>query len=129
MALKNVIKKIDKSVLGVKVSDYGLENGYLDYRTLARLIGDCILNNSLIEETRYEGWELVNGDDYREDEYVEVYQYYIISEYGYEFLSRYTDELVYYNSTLDVYLWGVTHFGTSWDYVLTDVELIGSEDL
>lgn len=124
MALKNVIKKIDKSVLGVKVSDYGLENGYLDYRTLARLIGDCILNNSLIEETRYEGWELVNGDDYREDEYVEIYQYYIISEYGYEFLSRYTDELVYYNSTLDVYLWGVTHFGTSWDYVLTDVELI-----
>lgn len=129
MALKNVIKKIDKSVLGVKVSDYGLEHGYLDYRTLARLIGDCILNNSLIEETRYEGWELVNGDDYREDEYVEIYQYYIISEYGYEFLSRYTDELVYYNDTLDVYLWGVTHYGTSWDYVLTDVELIGDANL
>lgn len=126
MALtKNRIKLMDKSVFGVRISDYGLENGYLDYRTLARLIDGCILNNSIIEETNYEGWELVNGDDYQEDEYVEVYQYYIISEYGYEFLSRYTDELVYYNSTLDVYLWGVTHFGTSWDYVLTDVELIG----
>lgn len=127
MALtKNRIKLMGKSVFGVKVSDYGLENGYLDYRSLARLVDGCILNNSIIEETNYEGWELVNGDDYPEDEYVEVYQYYIISEYGYEFLSRYTDELVYYNSTLDVYLWGVTHFGTSWDYVLTDVKLIGN---
>lgn len=127
MALtKNRIKLMGKSVFGVKVSDYGLENGYLDYRSLARLVDGCILNNSIIEETNYEGWELVNGDDYQEDEYVEVYQYYIISEYGYEFLSRYTDELVYYNSTLDVYLWGVTHFGTSWDYVLTDVKLIGN---
>ena len=127
--MKNTIKLMDKSVLGVRVSDYGLENGYLDYRTLAKLLDDCILNNYLIEETDYEGWELVNGDDYQDDEYVEVYQYYIISEYGYEFLSRYTDELVYYNSTLDVYLWGVTHYGTSWDYVLTDVELIGGGDL
>lgn len=127
MALtKNRIKLMGKSVFGVKVSDYGLENGYLDYRSLARLVDGCILNNSIIEETNYEGWELVNGDDYPEDEYVEVYQYYIISEYGYEFLSRYTDEFVYYNSTLDVYLWGVTHFGTSWDYVLTDVKLIGN---
>lgn len=123
---KNRIRVIDKSVLGIRVSDYGLENGYLDYRTLARLIDDCILNNNLIEETHFIGWELVNGDDYGEHEYEEIYQYYIISEYGYEFLSRYTDEIVYYNDALDVYLWGITHFGTSWDYVLTDVKLIKS---
>lgn len=24
---------------------------------------------------------------------------------------------------MDIYLWGITHFGTSWDYVLTDIEL------
>lgn len=121
---KNKIKAYGNKVYGVTVSDYGLENGYLDYRTLAKIVGDCILNNNLIEETRFIGWELVNGDDYGEYEYEEIYQYYIISEYGYEFLSRHTDEIVYYNDALDVYLWGVTHFGTSWDYVLTDVKLI-----
>ena len=35
-----------------KVSDYGLENGYLDYLTLSKIVGDCILNNTLMEETR-----------------------------------------------------------------------------
>ena len=40
-------------------------------------------------------------------------------------LEELTDEIVYYNSALDLYLWGITHFGTSWDYVLTDVELRG----
>ena len=29
---------------------------------------------------------------------------YIISKYGYEFLKEYTDELVFYNENLDVYI-------------------------
>ena len=121
---KNEVQLYGNKAYGVPVSDYGLENGYLDYRTLSKIVGDCILNNNLIEETRFIGWELVNGDDYGEYEYEEIYQYYIISESGYEILSRLTDEIVYYNDALDVYLWGITHFGTSWDYVLTDVKLI-----
>ena len=126
---KNEVQLYGNKVYGVTVSDYGLENGYLDYLTLSKIVGDCILNNNLIEETRFIGWELVNGDDYKEDEYEEIYQYYIISESGYEILSRLTDEIVYYNEALDVYLWGITHFGTSWDYVLTDVKLVRKEDL
>ena len=121
---KNEVQIYGNKVYGFTVSDYGLENGYLDYRTLSKIVGDCILNNNLIEETRFIGWELVNDDDYGEYEYEEIYQYYIISESGYEILSRLTDEIVYYNDALDVYLWGITHFGTSWDYVLTDVKLI-----
>lgn len=121
---KNEVQLYGNKVYGFTVSDYGLENGYLDYLTLSKIVGDCILNNNLIEETRFIGWELVNGDDYGEYEYEEIYQYYIISESGYEILSRLTDEIVYYNDALDVYLWGITHFGTSWDYVLTDVKLI-----
>jgi hypothetical protein len=121
---KNEVQLYRNKVYGFTVSDYGLENGYLDYRTLSKIVGDCILNNNLIEETRFVGWELVNGDDYGEYEYEEIYQYYIISDSGYEILSRLTDEIVYYNDALGVYLWGITHFGTSWDYVLTDVKLI-----
>lgn len=107
-----------------KVSDYGLENGYLDYLTLSKIVGDCILNNTLMEETREDYWELVNGEMYYDDEYYEIYQYYIISEYGYQFLADHTDEIVFYNERLDVYICGITHFGTSWDYVLTDVKLV-----
>lgn len=114
---RQTMKLYDGKVYGEEVSDYGLENGYLDYLTLSKIVGDCILNNTLRAETLMD-WEVVNGD-YEED----IYQDYIISEYGYEFLSEYTDEIVLYNEKLDIYLWGITHFGTSWDYVLTDIEL------
>lgn len=117
------MKLYGNRVYGVKVSDYGLENGYLDYYTLSEIVGACILNNNLVEHTL--GWEMVNGDDMNEDgEYYDIYQWYIITERGFEFLEEFTDEIVYYNEQLDIYLWGITHFGTSWDYVLTDIKLI-----
>ena len=58
----------------------------------------------------------------------EVYQDYIISEQGYEFLAEYTDELVFYNERLNIYIWGISHFGTSWDYVLINVRLVGEDE-
>ena len=118
------IRMYDGKVFGYEVSEYGLENGYLDYRTLARIVGDMVLNNAIFEFAGYENWELVSGLEETEDgDYLEVYQYYIITNHGYDILSRYTDEIVYYHEELDMYVWGITHFGTSWDYVLTDIEL------
>jgi hypothetical protein len=64
-------------------------------------------------------WEMISG---KFDQ--AVMQDYIISEYGFEILADYTDELVFYNESLDMYIWSVTHFGTSWDYVLTDIRLV-----
>lgn len=119
--LEKEVKVYDGKVYGHKVSKYGLDNGYLDYYTLSEIVGDCVLNNNIFQETGYENWEMVSGF---EGEYEEVYQYYIISDYGYQMLEELTDEIVYYNESLDMYLWGITHFGTSWDYVLTDVKLI-----
>jgi hypothetical protein len=31
---------------------------------------------------------------------------------------------VFYNEKLDIYVWGITHFGTAWDYVLTDIKIV-----
>lgn len=107
-------------VYGAEVSDYGLEHGYLDYRTLSKIVGDSILNNTIRQETYDDYWEIVSGDDLEG----EIYQDYIISDYGYKFLSEYTDEIVFYNERLDVYIWGIQHWGTSWDYVLTDIKLV-----
>ena len=109
---------------GHQVSDYGLENGYLDYHTLSKIVGDCVLNNNIMEYSDCGYWDLENGE--WEDEYGyphEVYQYYIISDAGAIVLKDISNELVFYNAKLDMYLWGITHFGTSWDYVLTDIKL------
>lgn len=116
--MERTMELYGNKVYGVEVSNYGLENGYLDYLTLSKIVGPCIMNNYLRAETM-EDWEIVAGDL----EY-DIYQDYIISEYGYEFLAENTDELVFYNERLHIYVWGVSHFGTSWDYVLTDIKLI-----
>lgn len=57
----------------------------------------------------------------QEQEYTpEICQFYIVDDNGAEILQE-INEIVFYNGALDVYLWGVTHWGTSWDYVLTDI--------
>ena len=158
---------------GNKISDYGLECGYLDYRTLAKAF-DAVLNNEIMSATESAGigyWEMESGyvdnseeielreerieelsaelleavtdedeeeeqriqalidEEEREKEQLEaeeepdeVFQWYIVDDNGARILEE-VGEIVYYNEELDMYLWGVTHFGTSWDYVLTDVKL------
>lgn len=110
---------------GNKISEYGLQNGYIDYRTLAKCF-DAVLNNEIFLKTCNEYyWELENGCDYDDEtgDTTEVLQWYIISDQGAQILKEFTNEIVYYNDVLDMYLWGVTHFGTSWDYVLTDIKI------
>lgn len=149
---------------GNKISEYGLEHGYVDYRTLAKAF-DAVLNNEVLKKT--EGvvgcWEQVSGFDNEvqslweelealtneleegsgdefelherienirdeiadreyEQEQPEIFQWYIVSRSGAEILER-IEEIVYYNDELDLYLWGVTHWGTSWDYVLTNIKI------
>ena len=142
---------------GNKVSEYGIENGFVDYGTLAKAF-DAVLNNNIMEQTADLGyWEQVSGmidnseeieeireqieeqdeetsDKIREleeqieelereqDEPGEVFQWYIVSDPGSRILEE-AGEIVYYNETLDMYLWGVTHWGTSWDYVLTNIAI------
>lgn len=113
--------------MGHEVSSYGQKMGYVDYMTLAKAVGDMVLANDLIVKT--DGvigyWEIENAPELADDEdyYPEIFQWYVITEKGAELLSKWTDEFVYYNDELYMYLWGVTHFGTSWDYVLTDIKI------
>lgn len=193
-----------KYFCGNKISAYGLENGYVDYRTLAASF-DAVLNNEIMGATNYVvgEWEQENGfvdysdeiDEIREeireeiealeekrdtieekasdfcnvctcdckadtyceyertrkkvdeieaeiankeeeierleeeqDNEPEIFQWYIISDSGANILKSYTNEIVYYNSVLDMYLWGITHSGTAWDYVLTDIRIKLDDD-
>ena len=56
-----------------------------------------------------------------EERYPEVFQWFITDCAGADILEL-NNEIIYYNETLGLYLWGVTHWGTSWDYVLTDIK-------
>lgn len=57
-----------------------------------------------------------------QDDEPEVFQWFIVDDWGARLLQE-IDEIVYYNEKLDMYLWGVTHCGTSWDYVLTNIKI------
>ena len=119
-----------KYFYGNEISAYGVKNNRVDYRALAKSF-DAVLCNDITKlfystiNNEYNEIEYYNGNDYNEEEdyYYDVYQYYVISSYGAEILERYTNEIVYYLPAIDIYVWGVTHFGTSWDYVLTDIKI------
>lgn len=114
-----------KYFYGNEISDYGIENGYVDYATLAKSF-DCVLNNEIMKQT--DGivgcWEAVSGNEYdpETDEYADIYQWYIVGDNGATILQE-AGEIVYYNEELDLYLWGVTHYGTAWSYVLTNIKI------
>lgn len=92
------------------------------YRDMIEFCCDSlVLNNEIIPKAYSLGWgvDVENGSDYDEetDEYEDVYQYYIVGCRDAERLTEYTNELVYYIDELDMYVLGVTHFGTMWEGV------------
>ena len=164
---------------GNKISEYGINNGYVDYRTLAKAFDAVLCNdimkvfyningeyfepeqinglidnsdeidelNEELEEIEEEQISLINADlehtsrykelqeradkineqidelEREQEEQPEIFQYFIISDSGADILKHWTNEIVYYVPSLDIYVWGVTHLGTSWDYVLTDIKI------
>lgn len=96
----------------------------ITYAELVRRMGDVFLFNKAPEldpDMYYEGLEngtlWANPEDEDSEEAVEIYQWYLIKESDADYLKRNTEELVFYSKVLDEYVWGVTHFGTSWDGV------------
>ena len=104
------------------------ESGFVDYTEEINeireeieelMLEDADGNRDRIEEL---GGKIEALEEEQEDSYgAEIYQYQIVSDNGAEILKE-INEIVYYNEELDMYVWGVTHWGTSWDYVLTDIK-------
>ena len=169
-----------KFFYGNEISEYGLKNGYIDFRTLAKC-GDMVLCNDItklfyssingeyvdpqqvngfidnseeIEELQNklddileayreeenpdkekdlekeidELQEQINSLEYEQDNNPEIFQYYIIDNQLARILQELTNEIIYYIDYLGVYVWGITHYGTSWDYVLTDIKIDLEDD-
>ena len=178
---------------GNEVSDYGKQNGYVDYRTLAKAF-DAVMNNNIMgdlenagfyfepvqdgssdytdeidelrdaadeirdqatektdaadkaeeagdadeaEKLRAEAAELEAEAEKKEEEADELeaeqeppecFQFFIVDDAGAEIIQEWTDDPLFYCEALDMYVWGVTHYGTSWDYVLTDIRINAGEE-
>lgn len=103
-----------------KMGEYEKEKGYASYLTLVNyFIGDCVLCNNIvtIDDSVY-----MNMENAEEDS--EIYQYFIcnVGKYDREQALR-AGLILSYSDMLDCDVLCVDHFGTSWDYVLTDVKL------
>ena len=178
---------------GHEASDYAKENGFVDYRTLAKAF-DAVMNNNIMseleaagfyfepiqdgcsdyadeidelrdaagdlrdqatektdeadeaeeagdtaeaEKLRAEAAELEAEAEKKDEEAVnleaeqeppEIFQFFIVDDAGAEIIQEWTDDPLFYCETLDMYIWGITHWGTSWDYVLTDIRLNAGEE-
>ena len=109
--LEEKIEELQEQVKDIIITDY--ENEYIK----SDLIEELTQKIGILEDEKFDLEQ--EQDDYN---YSEIYQWYIISDSGAHLLEDYTNELLYYCDTLGVYIWGVTHYGTSWDYVLTDIK-------
>lgn len=118
-----------------KMGAYEMEHNRASYRTLVeRVVGDMVLCNNIyqVDDTIFDN--VIVGDIYDESgEMIEIFQFYIcnINDWNIEYIKELTkdnnDIIIAYSEILDCYVLMVDHFGTSWDYVLTSVEL--SDDI
>ena len=77
---------------------------------------DYIENGNLIEYYDENGEEC-DEENARDERDAEIFQWYLIDNSTADRLKRSTSQLIFYSEKLDVYVLGVTHFGTGWDYV------------
>ena len=129
-----------------KMGDYEKKQGWASYRTLVNYyIGGIVLCNNIIDEDESVIYNMNNngycyyneqGEEISEEEYnndesgksycenAEIYQYYLcnVNEWGLSQLEK-MGVIMSYSNKLDCDVLCVDHFGTSWDYVLTNVKL------
>lgn len=105
-----------------------LKTGRVSYKRLVDCyVGDIVLCNN-ITEVDDEIWDNVDESDLIDEDGdemndLEIYQYYLcnVSEWVKEQLKG-TGVILSYSKVLDCDVLMVQHWGTLWDYVMTDIE-------
>ena len=112
---------------------YYMDTNTVNYMTLTDFIfTDMILCNNIVNYS--DNWDLELNEEYDEEtgEYIDIYQYYIVNvdTWRLEEYKKYLQETnissdinLWYDNELDVYILGVSHYGTSWDYVPTEIKI------
>lgn len=106
-----------------RLGQYELENKKASYRTVVEyFVGDIVLCNN-ITEVDQSIW-----DNAEFDLDTEIYQWFLcnISDYN-KAKAQECGLLFTYSDMLDCDVLCVPHWGTSWDYVLTDCDIVDYE--
>lgn len=127
-ALRNYIEALPNEKEG-----YYMDSDTVNFRTLANfLFTDMVLCNNIAQDYEYFTPEVGNDYDEENNKYTEIFQYFIVDcdswrmeqyKNWLEENEKESDIILYYDNRLEVYVLGVTHFGTSWDYVPTSIEI------
>ena len=122
-------KKLKMYVNLEDLNEYERERNRISYKRLIERIsdGDIWLFNNAPKLSNYDfEFEINNDYDEETDTYTDIYQYYLIdiNSYMLEKLKELNvkDVIIAWSPTLEEYVLMVDHCGTSWDYVLTDIE-------
>ena len=95
---------------------------YMEQRDAYNLEGSGLDAITELKEYLQEAKEEVINDNLLEIEEKlycnDIYQYFIINDP--DTWNKYTNYPIYYSYDLDMYLLGVTHWGTSWSFFFTD---------
>lgn len=120
--LNNDIIQRTWDVVGYWEQESGLVDHTEEIEELQEKIEELMLDNENDEhaEKIEELQDRIDELEEAQDQMDEIFQYYIVDCNGAKIL-REANEIVFYNEELDMYVWGVTHFGTSWSYVLTNI--------
>lgn len=100
-------------------------SGKISYKRLVdRVCNNRVLCNNIVnvDESIWDNGITGNLEDMGN---IEIFQYYLVdmSEWDVEYAKQFESELIIsYSNKLDLYVLMVDHFGTSWDYVMTDIE-------
>ena len=102
------------------LNEYELQNERASYKTIiSKCVDDLVLCNKIakIDESIYNNMEGLEEDEV-------IYQFFLcnINECNKEYLLD-CGFVLSYSDLLDCDVLCVDHFGTAWDYVLTDVRL------
>lgn len=115
---------------------YYMNSNLVNYKTLAHFIfTDMIICNNIVKYN--DNWELELNEECEDDEYIDIYQYFIVDVDSWRFekykeylqeTNKLSDLTLWYDNELDIYILGVSHCGTSWEYVPTNIEIKKQEE-
>ena len=120
MELQNMDYLVDTDDVKTWISEYANDDFLMDFF-------DYDDNKHDIDNLTDDDLQLVK-DDYLMDiiddldlynYYDDIYQYYIIDDHSSDLFIK-LQYPVFYSNALNVYVVGITHYGTSWSYILTN---------
>lgn len=127
----NCVLNNDIISLTYDIGDWNQVSGQIDnsekIEELGKKLDELVEQNEdnssqILENEINEIEEEIEELEDEEHEEPEIFQYFIVDELGADLLQR-ANEILYCNEELDMYVWGVAHFGTCWDYVLTSIAI------